>query len=523
MNMTLNPLPAGSWTRVHAAHLLARAGFGASPADIEVCHARGMEAAVEALFSPTGEWTGPEAPEWVKPGIEILPDPREIRSLSEEERRKVEMERRREQALQMGALRGWWFDRMRNGPDPLREKLVLFWHGHFATSVEKVRQPYALYLQNRLFRERALGSWREFIVAVSKDPAMLIYLDNARSRAGNPNENYARELLELFTLGEGNYTEDDVKAAARALTGHGLARGRMAYEYRARNHDGSEKTFLGRTGKLGLEEIADQILAQPVAARFITGKLWTFFAGMAPGPELAEALASSFTRHQGEFRPFLREMFRSEAFYAREVVSAQVKSPVQWLVGMARELEAPLPHPAICASVTRLLGQDLFAPPNVKGWDGGIAWITTANLIHRYQLAGAFLKGGTEWRDAGNMLRRAVLETAAGMKPDGEGMMKEEENGGTRSSEATLMAEVRKLAKSTVDPSRLVPPAAERGSREEMLRLLLERLYPTGLPEKIRAEFAAQAAAWAEPKQWTEREIRDVCHRLMSTPYYQLT
>ena len=244
-----------------------------------------------------------------------------------------------------------------------------------------------MYLQNETFRRYGMGSWLDLLEVVTKDPAMLLWLDQAQSRKEHPNENYAREVMELFALGEGNYTEKDVTEAARAFTGYTLNRGRMEYEYRPYMHDEGQKTVLGKTGNLGGMDVLEQIVAQPAAARFICGKLWKFFASENPEPQFIEALSAEFRKNKNEIRPLLRTMFLSEAFYSEEVMRAQVKSPVQWLVGAVRQLERNTPEPLVSALLTRQLGQELFAPPNVKGWDGGLSWITTNNLLTRYNQA----------------------------------------------------------------------------------------------------------------------------------------
>jgi hypothetical protein len=208
--------------------------------------------------------------------------------------------------------------------------------------------------------------------------------------------------MELFTLGEGHYTEQDVTEAARALTGWSYDRVRQEFVSRPRLHDDGEKTFLGRTGRLTGMDVLDRIVGRPQAARFITAKLWTFFASENPAEEIVSALAEEFRQAGNNFKPVLRTLFRSAAFYADDVVGNQVKSPVQWLVGSCRLLERDLPPALSITAALRQLGQDLFAPPNVKGWDGGISWITTNNLLNRYNFAAMLVMG----RNAGAALAR---------------------------------------------------------------------------------------------------------------------
>jgi uncharacterized protein (DUF1800 family) len=297
------------------------------------------------------------------------------------------------QRQRMVELKSWWLARMAKGPRPLQEKMVLFWHGHFATSMEKVRDAYFMWRQNELFRRMAMDNWLRLLIEVAQDPAMLIWLDQAQSRKEHPNENFAREVMELFALGEGHYTEKDITEGARALTGWSLDRQTQKFVERPFFHDRGQKTIFGQTGNFDGEDFLRMIVAQPQASRFITAKLWRFFAGNEPSEELVKALAEIFQKADNTFKPVLEAMFRSEEFYAPEIIHNQVKSPVQWLVGSVRLLERELPPPLVCFGLTRNLGQDLFAPPNVKGWDGGLSWITTNTLLARYNEAAALIQG----------------------------------------------------------------------------------------------------------------------------------
>jgi len=284
-------------------------------------------------------------------------------------------------------LRHWWLQRMVATPRPLQEKLVLFWHGHFATSAQKVKSAYLMWRQNDIFRRHASGNWLALLTAVSKDPAMLVWLDQAQSRKGHPNENFAREVMELFTLGEGHYSEKDITEGARAFTGWSIDRVNQEFTARPNQHDQGPKTILGKTGNFTGEEVLRIIVDQPQAARFIARKIWTFFASENPPAALVETLAAGFRGNGNNFKPLLRAIFLSEEFYSPAAMRQQVKSPVQWLVSTVRMLERDLPPQQISAATLRQLGQDLLMPPNVKGWDGGLSWITTNNLLNRYNFA----------------------------------------------------------------------------------------------------------------------------------------
>jgi len=303
----------------------------------------------------------------------------------EAERAKRELRRAEMEAMQ--SLRAWWIQRMRYAPQPLRENMVLFWHGHFASSIEKVRGAHLLWKQNEMFREHALGSFASLARAVVRDPAMMRYLDVAGSRKGKPNENFARELMELFLLGEGNYSEQDIKEAARAFTGLRVNPDSLDATMAARQHDGGPKTVLGRTGNFGPEDVVGVLLDQPSCARFIAGKLWVYFTGSPLEDPHLDDLAAGFRESGYQTGPLVRRILASEGFHASR--GRQIKSPVQWLVGSAIALEAPLDGSPAQQNALRELGQDLFAPPNVKGWEGGRAWISSTTLLARCNLAGS--------------------------------------------------------------------------------------------------------------------------------------
>lgn len=388
----LRPLSSERWNFTTAAHLLNRAGFGGPPSEIERLAAMGPAKAVGSLldYEAIPEPIPPLA--WMKSDLERAAKLQAIRDAAPEEKKKLQQEEQQGQQQHLQELRGWWLRRMAEGARPFQEKMVLFWHGHFATSVQKVRDPYLMWRQNDIFRRFAVGNWLEMLIAAGKDPAMLIWLDQGQSRKQHPNENFAREVMELFALGEGHYTEKDVTEAARALTGWALDPASREFIERPAWHDTGQKTVLGKTGNFRGEDVLEQIVALPQSSRFITSKLWNFFAGAPPSEEVASALTVSFQAAGHHFKPVLREMFLSEEFYSPSTIRNQVKSPVQWLVGSIRTLERPLPTTQVCCNLIRNLGQDLFAPPNVKGWDGGLSWITTNTLLARYNQAAILLQ-----------------------------------------------------------------------------------------------------------------------------------
>lgn len=475
----LNP---EKWNRSYAAHLLVRAGFGATPEQIETAAGNPLSVVVDELFNAP---EAIEAPAWIKPGIEQKPDLRAMRDLPEEERREKRKAMRVEQREYHHDLVNWWIRRMISSPCPLQEKMALFWHGHFATSMRKVRAVYMMYQQNQLFRRMGMGNYRDLITAVAQDPAMLVYLDNTRSRAGAPNENFARELMELFTLGEGYYTEQDIKEAARAFTGWMVAP--RTYEFhdatkssRRDLHDSGKKTFFGKTGTFDGHDIISIILQQDQAARYIVEKLWRFFAYDHPEPELIESLAQTFRSSGYEITPLLKEIFTSEAFYSRKAVRTQIKSPTQWLAGSCILLGLEHPNAKVCFYALRTLGQELFAPPNVKGWDGGYSWITTASLTQRYNLV-ASLMSAPKKPDPANTGEMSTVKTDA------------------------------------------ILPAKYRSSDRDARTYLEYRVYQAILAGEDRDALTDYLDGLPPVNNWREWLIRNVFRTMMSTPQFQLT
>src|SRR4030095_9897231 len=284
-------------------------------------------------------------------------------------------------------LRRWWLERILTSPAPLLEKMTLFWHGHFATSVQKVRDGYWMWLQNDTLRRNALGNFASLTKKMSRDPAMMIYLDLQKSEKEHPNENWARELMELFTIGIGNYTEQDIRESARAFTGYRVHFGTHQFRFRALQHDETSKTFMDRTGSLDGDDIIDTLLEKPACGQFIGRKIWRYFVEDEPSQQIVDAFADRVRAHNYEIRPLLREILSSSEFYSGRVMRSQIKSPVQFLIQTAKLLEIPLPPVAIAQNAMRQMGQILFAPPSVKGWDGGKSWISTSTLLFRYNFA----------------------------------------------------------------------------------------------------------------------------------------
>lgn len=407
----LDPISVRDWDDAKARHLLSRAGFGIPLRRVAHLSSLRPREAV-SYFVDYERFADPfPEPDWLESPVAVRQLEREARMTvrmeadveteTEEERRQLTQQRtrmlnrqrRREMGADMQRLKSWWYERIIEGPRPLEEKMTLFWHGHFATSANKVRSPYANYHLNRIFRVMATGNFKLLTYEVCCSPAMMVYLDNARSRKAHPNENWAREFMELFTLGQGHYTEDDIKNAARAFTGWTTNGEDFVYE--PRNHDQGAKEFMGRKGPLNGNDVFDILFARRRAAEFIVEKLWTFFAYAEPEPEIVEGLATVLYDQGYALKPMLRAMFLSRAFYSPRATGSHIKSPVELIATMASQLDiefSPLVRNYTLHSARRM-GQDMFFPPNVKGWPGGRTWISAGTLMTRYNLSNFFIHG----------------------------------------------------------------------------------------------------------------------------------
>lgn len=437
MTSLLDPLPPEEWNRDAARHLLNRAGFGVPWARIDALAAMTPEGAASALVDYENEPEVLAEPDWLEPAdaakrlhrqIQVMekmnaqgPPPRDeleekhLREVAAAQRTKLSNELQAREREGVERLKRWWIRRMIYTNRPLQEKMTLFWHGHFATSAEKVPSARANYDLNALFRSRATGNFKDLTRDAGRTPAMLRYLDNDRNVREHPNENWARELMELFVLGQGEYTEDDVKEAARAFTGWTSDDGEFKFD--ARRHDDGEKTFLGKTGRFDGDAILDIVFERPAASRFVARKLWVYFAGdAAPPPDgVVDGLADTLRDGGYELKPMLRRMFASRAFHAPELRGAAIKSPAHLVVSAMAQLEIRVPPDHMVenyATVSmRAMGQDLFFPPNVKGWDGGRAWINTNTMMARTHFANFLVNGvATDVGGGGGRGIRDMLE-----------------------------------------------------------------------------------------------------------------
>jgi uncharacterized protein (DUF1800 family) len=351
--------------RSRIAHLLRRAGFGASRSELDAAVNAGFDATLDRLLRPLDEHDAADA---TVAGINV-PN----RRLDEAQR--------------------WWLVRMRYTSRPLVEKMALFWHGHFTTAISKVSNG-NMQLMRQLtqsFRDRGMGNFRDLLLSVSRDSTMSIWLDGRYNHKDAPNENYGRELLELFTMGIGNYTEADVKAAARSFTGWTFGP-HHEFVFDPSDHDDGPKTFLGQTGNFNGEDIINILVGHPATAKHLATKLARFFVSETPDDKLVAELAQTYLDSGYEMRPVLRAMFKSEAFSRSDAYHALIKSPAEFVAGTLRILDAETDGTGLPA-VMSALGQELFNPPNVAGWPGGTAWIATNTMLARHNMANAVALG----------------------------------------------------------------------------------------------------------------------------------
>jgi uncharacterized protein (DUF1800 family) len=318
---------------------------------------------------------------------------------------------------EIGRLKAWWVYRMLFGPDPVAEKLTLMWHDHFATSNAKVSDPGAMHRQNQTFRKYARAPFGELLNASVREPALLAYLDAPANRKGHPNENLGRELMELFTLGIGNYSEADVKEAARCLTGWTVEDG--AFADVAQRHDDGEKIVIGRTGKWTGQDLVKMLLDNPATSKRLAAKLCkVFFGEKAIDAATVQSLADGLREHDLDIGWAVGTILRSRAFFADANIRTRVASPAEFVVGSARALELfdPAPSTLALADWSGRLGQDLFEPPNVGGWPGGRAWISTRATIARANYVTALVNGPSAGRpeplDAAGLARKHGAGTA---------------------------------------------------------------------------------------------------------------
>ena len=450
------------------AHLLRRAGFGARRDELDRYCAQGYEATMEELLHP-----------------EQVPE------LDEDIIRRYHVDQN--SLMLIESSQAYWLYRIINTQRPLEEKMALFWHGLFATAYGKLNHAKAVVDQTSTFRRHGLGNFRTLLLELSRDPAMIFWLDNKDNHRGAPNENYGRELLELFSLGIGNYSEDDVKACARAFSGWTInnaaymsvrasrdsiwPHGRLDWQfvYLPEDHDDSPKTFLGHTGRFNGEDIIDIILQQPATAWFVARKLYEFFVSDTPDESAIQVLADEFQEANGDIRRVMRALFLSDFFQSAKARLARVKSPTELVAGTARlagSHQFPEWTTVNLAMDVNFMGQEILNPPTVEGWHTGTEWIDTGNLVERINSAAL---------EIGDATRPAVRAIIQRLRAGGEVLPPEEFVQGcldslgqfeiSEGTRAHLVQHARKLGDLKFDREDLLACSEQRVG--EMLQLIV--------------------------------------------------
>lgn len=534
--------PTGRWTPDDVRHLLGRTGFAVDESQIARLEGLSRDDAVELLLREARQAPVPAAPEWVKEPWSNTE--RRYKDTTSEEFRRMHGMTNGRYSRETADLRRWWLEEMIATPVPLREIMTLFWHGHFASSIGKVLVSQAMFQQNATQRQFALGNFREFLKEMTVDPAMMIYLDLEDSERKQPNENYARELFELFALGHGQYSQQDIQETARALSGWQLGaepgvelpqresdpetsrrftRDGLVPQLNADRHDSGSKQLFGATGNLGLDEVVALTAHHPACASFLAGKLIDFFGVDDPNQSVKERMAAAYRDTHCEITPMLRVLFTSDEFYSPNSRERLIKSPVVLFVGACRQLQLDV---EITSGVNRYLsglGQELFNPPNVKGWPGGETWIGAGTLALRYHLADVVLNSqeppGMDpiGRGRGRPIplpkdpaaRQATLRNLMGGRPGGSG----NDDGGAmarRGQPSGPSIQIR------FEAARLLPDADSLPNEELVTRLLSRMLTISVRPELRTAalEVAAQYTGNAR--------VPAIVRLILNSPDYQL-
>ena len=560
----LSPIAPSDWNKQRAAHLLERAGFGGTPEDIERLAAMTPQQAVDSLveyerventaarpFEESGIWDRgmdpfpPSRADAVRQGRE-RGEALGVKALPEGSQRRLQpvvdkfFYGLRANAIETQRLGVWWANRMLTTKRPLEEKLTLFWHGHFATGDAKVRDYRMMLRQNEMLRRNAEGPLRALLVGVLKDPAMLVYLDNGENVKAHPNENFGRELLELFTMGVGHYAERDVREAARAFTG--WTNDVLEFRFDQAQHDFGEKTFLGRTGALDGTDIIDTILTQAATGEHVAAKFYRYFVREDISPAVRTELGRSFKASGYQVKPLLKRIFLSKDFYSQPSMATQIKSPVVLVISTYRKMGLnELPTIPDFGRLTGTLGQTLFDPPNVAGWAGGRTWITPATLMQRGNLFRDVLFANAAtfrapdrlmpptYARVGDNLAKGMNVTEATKEGTGDAesnaQVDRDEDYNTRyaSYRGYLAAfeRTRPIPRRVADLSLVSMVAGARAnSAEAVVDHFAMRFLSVPLPAKDRAAFVEffQGKSLSD-----ESALRELLYLVLSTPEYQVS
>lgn len=485
------PIPDSEWTPAAARHLLRRAAFAARREAVEQALTEKPAAFAEKLFAARPPM---EMPRRISELEENTPEfARQLRQAGEPERRKLRQVAREKARAAYDEFAIRWLQRAADPADSANEKLVLFLQDIFVVGAEKVKNPLLLFEHQALLRRQATGPYPELCRAVSRSPAMIEYLDLQQSKAGHPNENFARELFELFTLGEGNYTEADIKEAARAFTGYRRRMGQFVFL--RREHDTGSKTVFGRTGPFDGDEVIDLVFQQPAAARFLPGELIRFYLSERPLPPAYLAALGDWWRKDGYHTGrLLQRFFTSRVFFDPIFRGEMIKSPVQYLLGLLQDLGLDVaPFPRVTLNALRQMGQPFYNPPNVRGWLGGQLWINSSTLAARRQLVDALFAPLEESKlNADELAELAAARSAGPVR-----LVLDDELAGTL--------------------------AGTVSTGPDGTRALLDQLFPLGLPEAVQRNAEAQVAAVTR-LSGRERALRmkQVLEVLLQAPQYHL-
>ena len=409
----INAISNDDWTLLTATHLLERAGFGGTPEEIDFIFKLGSKKAVDHIVNyeniSTNHMQNFDESDIYDPGLINFPPSRpattklaqetgEALGIKVKESGNIRMQPivnkfffwLRASRLETQRVAYWWADRMLNSPRPLEEKMTLFWHNHFSNNESKIRDYRKLLLQNKTFRLHATGNFRNLLIATAKDPAMLYFLDAGQNVKGAPNENFAREIMELFTLGVGNYEEKDIREAARAFTGWDT--NDLEFIVNKDKHDSNEKTILSHTGNFTGEEVIDILLSQDAASKFIVTKIYKEFVNEDFNKDMIIKYADILKANDYNIKPLLKTLFLSKDFYSQKNMGSHIKSPVELVISTYKKLGLNnTPGIPDFNQSTTAMGQTLFWPPTVAGWAGGRTWITPALLMERGNFARSFL------------------------------------------------------------------------------------------------------------------------------------
>lgn len=572
----LTPITAADWNYDRAAHLLERAGFGGTPEDIQKLANMTPEEAVRSLvyydsisnshippFEHSGLWdetlthfppSRPAATEMAEKrgagmGVRLKPDQTNRYMQPVSDRFFYWLRATRLETRRVGY---WWAERMLDSNRPLEEKMALFWHGHFATAEGKVRDYRKMLLQIETFEKHATGNFGDLVVAVAQDPGMLYYLDAGVNVKGAANENFAREVMELFTMGVGNYSEKDVREAARAFTGWNFEN--LDFVVHPALHDEDTKEFLGRSGNFDGVDVLNIILEQPVTAEYIGTKIYRFFVREDVSPQLTSELGAIFRGNDYELRPLLTTMFLSRDFYSADTYGAHIKGPVEHVITMLKHLGAEdVPGIPDFNSATISLGQHLLNPPSVAGWAQGKSWMTPALIQERGNVAFDYLFPNiSSFRDpnflasygyageVGDRLRRGydfmsatALDDPGAMSMFDMAAKERDEKFNTRiSTYVGYERAMRKLIPTPRGAARidLTKMILDSGSQttEEVIDYLLGRFLRVPISTETRTSLVAFLDAElgtsdiSRGQTYMEDPLRMVSHLIMSTPEYQI-